>query len=221
MIELKQTVHNLIGSPKDIKALENKASARLLVISDSHGKFQVLKDIITQYGPECDALVFCGDGSIDLLMILDEAASDKKLREKIPSVIAFARGNGDSSRYNVGFSKTEINVPERQILCANHTNFLIVHGHNEGINWGFENCGFTAQMENCKRIFYGHTHVTKETRINEYTFVNPGSCALPRCGQPQCFAIATVDQKFVDIAHIKINRSGEDLKKYSLFTPIY
>lgn len=221
MIELKQTVHNLIGSPKDIKALENNPSPRLLIISDSHGRTQILKDIIIQYGSGCDALIFCGDGTTDLLMLLDEAASDKNFRKMLPSVIAFARGNGDGSRYNTGFSKDPIIVPERQILCANHRNFLIVHGHNEGINWGFENCGFTAQLENCKNIFYGHTHVTREDRINDFTFVNPGSCSLPRCGQPQCFAIATVDSKFVDIAHIKINRNGEDLNKYSLFTPIH
>lgn len=221
MISLIQTANNLIGSEDDIKALAEKKSPRLLIISDSHGKIQILSQIIEQYGPACDALVFCGDGASDLVTFLNNANSNKKILKKIPPVIAFVRGNGDSSRYTVNFGNKILEIPSSQVLTANHKNFYIVHGHNQGINWGFEQCGMEAQFSGCNRIFYGHTHITAEETVGDFTFVNPGSCSRPRGGQPACFAIATVESRFVDIAHIKIESGLNGTTKYSIFTPIY
>lgn len=221
MIELKQTVHNLIGSEKDILALEKKETPRLLVLSDSHGRHSLLIEIIKQFGPECDALVFCGDGSMDLAMLFDEASSNQELKKAIPPVAAIVQGNGDYSKIEVNFGSNVMNIPPRQTLRAGNVNFMIVHGHREGVNYGFEQLGLEAKLEDCRYAFYGHTHVAAQDRIDDFTFINPGSISLPRSGQPQCFAIATVVKRSVDIANIKIKATLNGKYEYSIFNPIY
>ena len=56
MNSLTQIESNLIGSQKDILALEEKSSANILVISDTHGDYDVLCDIIEEFGHISDAL---------------------------------------------------------------------------------------------------------------------------------------------------------------------
>lgn len=221
MIEIKQNLHNLIGSEKDIKKLEEKDMARILVISDSHGNSSLMEEIIEHFGPDCDALVFCGDGITDVAVLLEEAGHNKNLKKAFPPVAAIVQGNGDSSRYAVSFGNKMLNVPARQILTANHTNFLIVHGHREEIDWGFETLGLECQIAGCNYAFYGHTHVTAIDKFEDYTFINPGSISRPRGGQPACFAIATVGKNFVDVAHIEILRSVNGQREFQIFTPIY
>jgi len=215
-----QETHGLIGTSENIKALAEKDHARILVISDSHGKPSTFASIIKLYGKECDALAFCGDGAGDLAALLNSTSVDEKIKECTPPVIAFARGNGDPSSYPLNI-KRSISIPNSQILTVNGKNILIVHGHREGIDFGFENLGLEMQIADCKLAFYGHTHVAREDYIDNYKFVNPGSISRPRGGQPACFAIATVEKSFVDIAFIKMELSQDGTTKYTIWNPIY
>ncbi|MCR5188252.1 MAG: YfcE family phosphodiesterase [Treponema sp.] len=218
--QIVQESNNLIGSKEDIEALSSQDHARLLVISDSHGHRQVLEEIIKNYGKECHALVFCGDGAGDLAYILNLSKRDSLMQEALPGVIALARGNGDPSTYpvNPDFS---LNLPNSQSFIVNGHKILVVHGHREGIDFGFENLGLEMQLSECKLAFYGHTHIAREDRINDYQLVNPGSCARPRGGQPAGFAIATVEKTFIDIAFIKMQKDLEGKKSYRTWQPIY
>ena len=98
MTDFTQQPSLLFGAQADIAALSQKQSARLLVISDSHGSESVIRSILQQFGSSCDALCFCGDGAQDLLSTF-EAAATGKLAEltpaHIPPVAALVRGNGD------------------------------------------------------------------------------------------------------------------------------
>ncbi len=237
MIELIQNEDSLIGSKKAIKELEKKPHARILAISDSHGNFDVFMNIIKTYGPECDAFVFCGDGIRDLGVLLETANSEKKIRSMIPPVIAFVRGNCDPSGYCVnfgisaqnkallkkGFSENTLVLPQRQTLTVNGRKFYIAHGHNECVDWTFNELGLNMQLEKCSDAFYGHTHVAREDREGNYKFVNPGSCSRPRGGQPAGFAIVTVEKDFSDTAFIKIVPPSQSTLNngFSLWTPIY
>ena len=77
MNSLTQIESNLIGSRQAILDLENKNSANILVISDTHGDYDVLCDIIEEFGVVSDALVFCGDGICDICTYLKEAYDDE------------------------------------------------------------------------------------------------------------------------------------------------
>ena len=58
---------SIIGSLSDMEALENKTSGKILVVSDSHGECELVEKIITDFGVDCDDLVFCGDGMADIV----------------------------------------------------------------------------------------------------------------------------------------------------------
>ncbi len=218
--EIIQENQNLIGSKEDIDTLSTTEHARLLVISDSHGSRQILEEIIRNYGKECHALIFCGDGACDLAYILNLSKKDKDFQEALPPVIALARGNGDPSTYPVN-PHFSLNIPNSQLLIVNGHKILVVHGHREGVDFGLENLGLEMQLSECKLAFYGHTHIAREDRLQDYQIVNPGSCARPRGGQPAGFAIATVEKNFIDIAFIKMQKDLEGKKSYRTWQPIY
>ena len=220
LINTLHWTNNIFGSKKDIENLSKKDSARLLVVSDCHGSSDILESIIRQFGKECDALLFCGDGIVDLLNIIICAKKDRQLRSLIPSVIAFVRGNCDPDTYPISRNRT-IKLPEKQVLCVNHQNIMIVHGHREGVDFGMENLAFEMQLSDCKTAFYGHTHIAKENKLDDYTIINPGSCARPRGGQPESFAIITVGNNFIDTGYLKIDSDLNGNNSFSHWTPIY
>lgn len=200
MIEISQHKQNVIGSREAIAALENKDHARLLVISDSHGKYSTMESIVRGYGAECDALIFCGDGVCDIAQLLYMAKTDKKLMACLPPVIAAVRGNCDPGSYPL--DKGTLYFSEMIELKVNGTGILISHGHMQNVDYGVESLGLEMQVSGCSTGFYGHTHVASEDNFRNFKIVNPGSCARPRGGQQAGFAIATVEKSFVDIAFI-------------------
>lgn len=200
MIEISQHKQNVIGSREAIAALENKDHARLLVISDSHGKYSTMESIVRGYGAECDALIFCGDGVCDIAQLLYMAKTDKKLMACVPPVIAAVRGNCDPGSYPL--DKGTLYFSEMIELKVNGTGILISHGHMQNVDYGVETLGLEMQVSGCSTGFYGHTHVASEENFRNFKIVNPGSCARPRGGQQAGFAIATVEKSFVDIAFI-------------------
>lgn len=216
---LIQEVHSLVGSKADVETLEKKDHARLLVISDSHGHLSTFEKVLRQYGKFVDALIFCGDGSGDLAHILEESRSDAFLMNCLPPVIACVRGNCDASVYPVN-KDFSLQVPNTQFLIVNGIGILVVHGHREGVDFGLENLGLEMQLSEAKTAFYGHTHVSREDYLNDYQIVNPGSIGRPRGGQPQCFAIATVEKTFVDMTFIRMERA-DDEKEFHTWQPIY
>lgn len=209
----------MIGSKKDIAKLAQKDHARLLVVSDTHGNAAILEKIVLQFGKDCDALVFCGDGACDIAQLLYAAEFNHHLNKCLPPVIAFAQGNGDPSSYPVSPIKS-LKVPKFELLTANHQNFYIVHGHIQGVDYGFDMLKFEMEENDCKTAFYGHTHLAAEDSKGHFKFVNPGSCSRPRGGQPPCFAIATVEKTFVDVAFLKIERGMEGETVFRLWNPI-
>lgn len=215
-----QETHGLIGTSQAIENLANKDHARILVLSDTHGHPSILMEIIRRYGKDCDAMAFCGDGISDLAELVTASHTDEDIQNCTPPVIAFARGNCDPSSYPLDAQRS-ISIPNSQILTVNNRNFLIIHGHREAVDFGMENLGLEMQITNCKVAFYGHTHIAREDNLGDYKFVNPGSVARPRGGQPACFAIATVEKTFVDMAFIKIEMDNSGKTNYHVWKPIY
>ena len=209
MIEISQHKENIIGSHTAIAALEKKDHARLLVISDSHGRYPIFESIVRGFGAECDALVFCGDGVSDIATLLYKQKSEPKLAKCIPPVIAAVRGNCDPFSYPL--DKGSLYFSEMLEFTVNGRGILLTHGHNQGVDYGVENLGLEMQVSGCKLAFYGHTHIAREE--------NPGSCARPRGGQPAGFAIATVEKDFVDMAFIKMALKNDGTTEYSLWSP--
>lgn len=221
MVELNQDVHKLIGSQTAITALANKDQARVLIISDSHGSYSSLGHIVRTFGKECDALIFCGDGVGDIATLISNGKIDYEVAASIPPVIAVVQGNNDSASYAVS-SGERITAPQRQILNVCGKNILIVHGHRQGVDFGYESLAFEAQMTECSIIVHGHTHIAYDGYFgenNEYRIINPGSCSRPRGGTPPGFAIMTVSKRYEDTAFLKIEHTSAGAS-YKIFTPL-
>ena len=229
MNTLLQQKDYLIGSKKDIEELKTTDHARVLVVSDVHGKSSILLNIVKQFGKSCNALVLCGDCIYDLAELLEQGNEDKDFCKLIPPVIAFAQGNGDS--YDVGMQNPNTNgmlkgtvlVPPCQKLTVNEKNLFIVHGHHQGVDWGIDRLAYSMKEQNCQIGLFGHTHIpynfcTEDNNSNIY-FINAGSCSRPRGGFPNSCAILTIEKDFCDVAFIKILTPLSNTPTFELFTP--
>ena len=232
MIELIQNSDYLIGSQSDIMALAVKEQARILTISDSHGDWRGLMRIVKQFGPTCDALVITGDCWRDLEELLELADEDQSVQEVIPPVLGFVRGNGDPSYFAVSYDigknnpnartlpKGSVVMPPSLVLTANGQQILFVHGHMEGVDFGYNKLGLDAKIQGIHYAVHGHTHVPTFEQRGDFTFINPGSISRPRGGSPASFAILTVEKTFVDAAFLRINDPMGEEGSYMIFNPI-
>ena len=232
MITLQQNSDYIIGSQADIMALTQKEQARILTISDSHGDWRGLMRIVKQFGPTCDALVITGDCWRDLSELLELANEDNAVCKVIPPVLGFVRGNGDPSYFAVSYDigknnsnartlpKGSVLMPPSLVLTVNGQQILFVHGHMEGVDFGYNKLGLDAKIQGIHVAVHGHTHVPHFEQHGDFTFINPGSISRPRGGSPASFAILTVEKTFVDAAFLRIKDCMGDEGSFEIFTPL-
>ncbi len=187
MNALVQQENGLIGSTADITALENKHDAQIIVISDTHGEYEVFEKIVCSFGPDADALIFCGDGSCDIALFLEKAFDDESLREKLPPVVSLVRGNGDGPSYDAG--SLSLSVPDRMEFTAAGRTIFSCHGHRHSVDFSLDTLSNAAYMLSADLVFFGHTHVPFREEIDGTLFLNPGSCSRPRGGTLPSFAV--------------------------------
>ena len=196
MNALVQHHSQLLGSDKDIAALADAEKAKLLVLSDSHGNNNVTESIIRGFGPDCQALIFTGDGIWDILNTIKTASADKNLFAALPPVIGLVRGNGDYDTYTVYSDNGNIpvQVAETQYLTAASHRVLFMHGHRHSVDFSTDNLFKTATANNADLVFFGHTHRPYKREKNQILMLNPGSCSRPRGNFPPTFAVVTVSK---------------------------
>ncbi len=209
MNSLKQVDDGIFSTKKDLKILESKNQAKILIVSDSHGAKSVLQHIIENHSKECDALMFAGDGAQDLLEILEDAHSNHKLKEKLPPTICFVKGNADPYQYMAKFNPQKnlssifkkqdfysIMIPNEIAITVAGKKIVMVHGHKHGVY--YSTAGLIEKSGNDKAdvLIFGHTHVPIENLRGAY-MVNPGSIALPREVSKPGFAYIFIQGKNV------------------------
>ncbi len=198
MNALIQQQSTLIGSKEDIAELEQKESARLLVLGDSHGDLDIVKDIVLKFGNDVDALIYCGDGFCDLLAFIEEAWGDEKLKKLLPPVIVPVKGNGDGERYPITL-KSEDNANESvfvnfslltKVCCTvAGRGVFVTHGDRYAVAMGTDTLLAAAHAVDADMVFFGHTHKTYWEERGGTLILNPGSCSSPRSSLPPSFAI--------------------------------
>lgn len=134
---------------------------RLLVISDSHGRYERLSALLDmQKG--IDALIFLGDGLSDL------ERADAYSR----GIAVFAvKGNCDS------FSTlTRERASDEMTLCFEGYRLLLMHGHTRGVKYGLDNAIYAASEREADILLFGHTHEPLERYLpagEEYSLEKP------------------------------------------------
>ena len=229
MNSLKQVSPGIFSSKFELKKLAQKDEAKILLISDSHGAAEKIKFVIENYAAECDALIFSGDGAQDLLGIVEDAHENSELKEKLPPVIAFVKGNNDPyqylSKYNPAPKITNIlkkqslysiPVPKEVTLVAAKKKILVVHGHEQGVYYSSSGLTEKAKETKSKIVVFGHTHVAAEISYDTY-MVNPGSISLPRQQTKPGFAFLFIFQKAVYSSFM--NQENYSKMEFTTYTP--
>lgn len=202
MNELTQLENGIIGSQNALNELAAKQNARILLVSDSHGRREILEAIIRHSGKNCDALIFTGDGAGDFTDCLEKAHEDSNFMQAIPSIAVAVRGNNDASTYPSPVLG-KISIPQSVLLSAAGYKIYAVHGHLQHVYYGTANMEAEAAALGADIAVFGHTHYPEEFYGKVY-IANAGSCALPRRLSKPGFAIISLTAQEIQTVFYKM-----------------
>lgn len=146
---------------------------RILVISDSHGKNDDVKQVIEQVG-KIDMFIHLGD---------IERGPDY-IREMANCETHMIAGNNDY----------DIALPDNDSFMIGEKKVFITHGHRFYVGSGVERLREYALENGYDLVMYGHTHVPFLDIGEKVTILNPGSLSYPRQdGRQHTFMLIEVD----------------------------
>ena len=135
--------------------------AKVLIVSDSHGRTENLKGIISVEKP-FDLMIHCGD---------------VELSDDYRELVAMA----DTPVYAVAGNCDVFSSLEHQVdfdFQGHH--ILVVHGYYEGVNNGLDGLYRKAKLLGADVALFGHTHMPFYREEDGIVFANPGSTDKPR-----------------------------------------
>ncbi len=144
---------------------------KILLISDSHGDWDVVSKIFEKEEGNYDFSIFLGD------FVRQEQYYINNFDIAVP-------GNNDwSSELS---RKVEFVINDQLKAIAFHSEeFGYFNRDQKMAQW--------AHAQKIDIIFCGHTHVPKFVKINNVTIINPGSCSLPRSKEGKTYAILEIE----------------------------
>lgn len=120
----------------------------ILIISDSHGRRDLVREVIDRTHP--DAILFAGDGLRDL-------------PDVDPSCEVYAvRGNCDFVTFA---DPVDGECPEETLVLLGGIRILLVHGHRYGVKSGLGAAIARAAARQADVLVFGHTHTPVELCI--------------------------------------------------------
>ena len=135
---------------------------RILIVSDSHGKFQNLEKVLKRIN-QFDYMIHLGDSQ----------CSNRDLEKLVSCPVHVVRGNCDYSSEN----------PVYKIIEIGGNRIFITHGHTYHVQYTLTNLLNAAREQDCSIAMFGHTHVPYlDKQENDVTILNPGSISRPRQG---------------------------------------
>ncbi len=149
---------------------------RVIVMSDSHGSYRAVEKIVTAQH-NADIFIHLGDGE----------AECSKLRSNYPDKTFYClKGNCDCNS----------TLPQQLIIPvgSNHKIFAS-HGHNFNVKYSISMLLSMAKENSCDIILFGHTHFRYSGYEDGIYIINPGSCIIPRDGNPPSYAFIDVTDK--------------------------
>ncbi len=146
---------------------------RIGVISDSHGDIALMKKIVQAMG------------DIDIYIHLGDFVNDAKRVFK-GKKFYFVKGNCDLT-----------NDKEELVLELNGYKFLITHGHQFNIKFGYNNIYYRALEWDADIVLFGHTHMPISIWYQGRLFFNPGSITYPRGGSKASYGIIEITDEGV------------------------
>lgn len=139
--------------------------SRIVVISDTHGRFHALYDIVEKHQKEAACFIHLGDGEKEV----DDITS------LFPDLTFYhVRGNCDFVSQ----------APYIQSIEIAGKIITFTHGHTYYVKQGLYHLKSTARNLHTDIILYGHTHQSYTEYDDGLYILNPGSPVQPRNGSP-------------------------------------
>ncbi len=151
---------------------------KLVIVSDNHGRRDVLKRIVGEH-PDADAFLHAGDSEMP----------EDELRP-------FVSVTGNNDMY----------YPHPQLRVLEYDNFkvLLIHSHQFLMFKRAEKLVHKAHQLGCRIVVFGHTHVFEHTQISGVHLINPGSTYYNRDGKRPCYAVVTIENHGKDVTVVRV-----------------
>lgn len=145
----------------------------LLVLSDSHGRPDLIEEVIRRARP--DGILFAGDGLRDLT------------RLDIPVPLWAVSGNCDWLSSPLIIQGQEWEPAAEELITVEGIRILLMHGHKYSVKSGHTRAVYRAMELGADMLVFGHTHIPVEYSIRPdgasgeseaqkpLTVFNPGS----------------------------------------------
>ena len=185
--------NGIIADADFYNRLQYADTASILLLSDTHGAVDAVRWILSNFGEECQACLFAGDGAQDIITVVREAAAG---RITIPPVIIMTQGNCDSQLYPPIFPDSKnpkpfgLPVYQQKMIAGQH--IFLTHGHLHHVELDGRKLSMTAESLGCTIAIHGHTHVQSIERFGSVTAINPGSPLRPRGKSHGGFALLSL-----------------------------
>ena len=150
-----------------------KKPVRIVVMSDSHGKYSAVESVVERNLGVTDIFVHLGDGERETDMLC----------EKYPHIdLRRVAGNCDYASM----------LPQYLIIDTDSARIFCAHGHRLFVKGGTETIRSVARDNGCNVILFGHTHERYLSYEDGIYVMNPGSCAMPRDGKVPSFGVIEI-----------------------------
>ncbi|MDD5747988.1 MAG: phosphodiesterase [Actinomycetota bacterium] len=150
---------------------------RIGLLSDTHGDPVAWEKCLDAFG-EVDLVLHAGDVLYHgIFNPITEDYNPKRLVELLNSFdhpVFFARGNCDSEVDQLALDHHILS--EFAFASAGDIKFLVNHGHKAS----YEELLRMASRAGIDVVHRGHTHVPEIRVVEGVTFINAGSCSLPK-----------------------------------------
>ncbi|HZG70487.1 MAG TPA: metallophosphoesterase [Chondromyces sp.] len=149
---------------------------KLLVVSDSHGRRDILEELKGRYQEKVDLMIHCGDS---------------ELKADDPAIEGFqvVKGNCD---IEPDFSNETIDeIAGKRIF--------VTHGHRYNVKMTMMNLSYKAKEYEADFVFFGHSHLVGVEKIDGTVFLNPGSITLPKGRQEKTYAVVEVNHEEAEV----------------------
>ncbi len=138
---------------------------RLIVISDTHGDYRKLEEILMRHQEDANAVIFLGDGLRDLDLLI----------QRYPKLKYYAvAGNCD-------YNRMEKRV---DLIFEGGKRIFITHGDQFGVKSSTERLVALAMQHHADMVLFGHTHQGFSRYQDGLYLFNPGSPSCPRDSKP-------------------------------------
>lgn len=151
-----------------------KDKYRVAIISDTHG---LLREEVLDIIKKCDYIIHGGD------------IHKKEIRDRLEEIapLFVVRGNNDKGIWAE-------QLPKELYFNIGNLNFYMVHNQNDLPN----------NLRNIDIVVFGHSHKYFYEKVENITFINPGSCGPKRFNLPINFVIMTIENNNYKIEKIEI-----------------